>query len=153
MFLTCGFEIWFLHFGFLRIKQKLKIKAYIVMLQIRLLRFGKKHKPSFRLILVEKGRRPGKYLENLGFYSPGGKKHKLEAEKIKNWTGKGAQLTPTVHNILVEAKIIEGPKVKINISKSKKSAPVSPTEKQPVQAGAPAGSAPVAKPDAEAAKS
>lgn len=104
------------------------------MLQIRLLRFGKKHKPSFRLILVEKGRRPGKYLENLGFYSPGGKKHKLEVERIKNWIGKGAQLTPTVHNILAEAKIIGKPKIKVSISKSKK----TPS---------------VAKPGAEAAKS
>ncbi len=119
------------------------------MLIIRLLRFGKKHKPSFRLILIEKGRRPGKYLENLGFYNSGEKKHKIEAEKIKNWISKGAQLTPTVHNILVEAKIIEGPKVKINISKSKKSLP---TEKQAGQAGAPAESAPVEKLDVEAAK-
>ncbi|MBU4368773.1 30S ribosomal protein S16 [Patescibacteria group bacterium] len=120
------------------------------MLIIRLLRFGKKHKPSFRLILIEKGRRPGKYLENLGFYNSGEKKHKIEAEKIKNWIGKGAQLTATVHNILVEAKIIEGPKVKINISKSKKSLPA---EKQVGQAGFPAGAAPVVKPVAEAAKS
>jgi len=104
---------------------------YTSMLIIRLLRFGKKHKPSFRLILIEKGRRPGKYLENLGFYNSGEKKHKIEAEKIKNWISKGAQLTPTVHNILVEAKIIEGPKVKINISKSKKSLPA---EKQARQA-------------------
>ncbi|MBU3965342.1 30S ribosomal protein S16 [Patescibacteria group bacterium] len=122
------------------------------MLQIRLLRFGKKHKPSFRLILIEKGRRPGKYLENLGFYNPGEKKHKLEAERIKNWIGKGAQLTPTVHNILAEAKIIDAPKVKVKISKSKKSLLAVPAGARVGQAGAPAESAPVAKPDIEAAK-
>lgn len=123
------------------------------MLQIRLLRFGKKHKPSFRLILVEKGRRPGKYLENLGFYGPGEKKHKLEAEKIKIWIGRGAQLTPTVHNILAGAKIIDRPKVKISISKKKKSAPASPAEKQPGQTSTAAESAPTDKPGAETAKS
>lgn len=104
------------------------------MLQIRLLRFGKKHKPSFRLILVEKGRRPGKYLENLGFYSPEGKKHKLEVERIKNWIGRGAQLTPTVHNILAEAKIIDAPKIKVNISKSKKSLLAVPAAARPPEA-------------------
>jgi len=48
------------------------------MLQIRLLRVGKKHKPSFRLVLVNKGKRPGKYLENLGFYTPTKKENKSE---------------------------------------------------------------------------
>lgn len=92
------------------------------MLQIRLLRVGKKHKPSFRLVLVNKGKRPGKYLENLGFYTPTKKENKTEninAEKINYWIGKGAQLTPTVHNILLDARVIAGKKEKIKISKKK----------------------------------
>lgn len=92
------------------------------MLQIRLLRVGKKHKPSFRLVLVNKGRRPGKYLENLGFYTPTKKENKTENlnnEKINYWISKGAQLTPTVHNILLDARVITGKKEKIKISKKK----------------------------------
>lgn len=92
------------------------------MLQIRLLRVGKKHHPYFRLVLVNKGKRPGKYLENLGFYSPTDKKNRiqnLEAEKIKYWISKGAQATPTVHNILVDARVVEGAKTKIKIGKKK----------------------------------
>ncbi len=97
------------------------------MLIIRLLRVGKKHKPYFRLVLIEKGKRPGKYKENLGFYTPGAGDKKLqniEAEKIKYWISKGAQMTPTVNNLLVGAKVIEGEKIAIKISKGKKSAPV-----------------------------
>lgn len=90
------------------------------MLQIRLLRVGKKHKPSFRLVLVNKGKRPGKYLENLGFYTPTKKENKTENlnnEKITYWVSKGAQMTPTVHNILLDARVITGKKEKIKISK------------------------------------
>lgn len=92
------------------------------MLQIRLLRVGKKHKPSFRLVLVNKGKRPGKYLENLGFYTPTKKENKTENlnnEKITYWISKGAQMTPTVHNILLDARVITGKKEKIKISKKK----------------------------------
>jgi small subunit ribosomal protein S16 len=109
------------------------------MLQIRLLRVGKKHHPYFRLVLVNKGKRPGKYLENLGFYSPADKKKKvqsLEIEKIKYWISKGAQATPTVHNILVGAKAIDKAKVRIKISKGKKSAETPKSEiKQTAGAG------------------
>jgi small subunit ribosomal protein S16 len=104
------------------------------MLQIRLLRVGKKHHPYFRLVLVNKGKRPGKYLENLGFYSPTDKKNRiqnLEAEKIKYWISKGAQTTPTVHNVLVDAKAISASKTKIKISKSKKPAETPKTEIKP----------------------
>lgn len=90
------------------------------MLQIRLLRVGKKHKPSFRLVLVNKGERPGKYLENLGFYTPTKKENKTENiknDRITYWISKGAQLTPTVHNILLDARVITGKKEKIKISK------------------------------------
>ena len=92
------------------------------MLQIRLLRVGKKHKPSFRLVLVNKGKRPGKYLENLGFYTPTKKENKtenIENERITYWISKGAQLTPTVHNILLDARVITGKKEVIKISKKK----------------------------------
>lgn len=92
------------------------------MLIIRLLRVGKKHKPFFRLVLIEKGKRPGKYLENLGFYTPGAGDKKLqniEAEKIKYRISKGAQMTPAVNNLLVGAKVIEGAKIAIKISKKK----------------------------------
>ena len=109
------------------------------MLQIRLLRFGKKNKPSFRLILVHKGKRPGKYLEYLGSYFPLEKTKKTDniaTDRINYWISKGAQPTPTVHNILINARVITGKKVKIKISKKKGEA--KPVEAKPAEAAKPA---------------
>lgn len=119
------------------------------MLQIRLLRVGKKHHPYFRLVLVNKGKRPGKYLENLGFYSPTDKKNRiqnLEAEKIKYWISKGAQATPTVYNILIDAKAISGEKIKVKISKKK--GEEKPVEGEAKPAAAPSAAAKPAEPAA-----
>lgn len=61
-------------------------------------------------------------MENLGFYTPTKKENKTENiknDRITYWIGKGAQLTPTVHNILLGARVITGKKQKIKISKKK----------------------------------
>lgn len=85
------------------------------MLSIRLSRVGKKKSPSYRLIVTEKTRDPwGKFLENLGTYDPMQKPKKVDfdVERIKHWMSKGAQPTPTVRNLLIDLKAIEGEKVK-----------------------------------------
>jgi small subunit ribosomal protein S16 len=85
------------------------------MLSIRLSRVGKTKKPSYRLIVTEKTRDPwGKHLEVLGTYDPltVPKKIDFDAERIKHWLSKGAQPSETVHNMLVDLKIIEGAKRK-----------------------------------------
>lgn len=94
------------------------------MLAIKLSRIGKKKQPSYRLIVVEKHKDPwGDYLERVGIYNPRTKPKTIEfdAERIKYWIGKGAQPTATVHNLLVDAKIIEGEKINtITISKKRR---------------------------------
>lgn len=83
------------------------------MLTIKLARIGKKKQPHYRLIISEKGRDPyGRALEILGNYNPFTKELQAPAERINYWISKGAQMTPTVNNLLVEKKIIEGQKVK-----------------------------------------
>lgn len=83
------------------------------MLAIKLARIGKKKQSSFRVIVSEKSRDTrGKYLENLGFYNPQSKQLQLQSERVKYWLGKGALLTPTIHNLLVDQKIVSGPKIK-----------------------------------------
>jgi small subunit ribosomal protein S16 len=107
------------------------------MLKIKLSRKGKKKYPVYRLIISEVGRDPfGDNLEILGFYNPHTKELKVEAERIKEWIGKGAQLTPTVNNLLVDKKIIAGKKVAVSkLTKkareviAKKTADVSSTAK------------------------
>ncbi|MEK7160646.1 MAG: 30S ribosomal protein S16 [Patescibacteria group bacterium] len=83
------------------------------MLVIRLTRVGKKNQPVYRVVLTEK-QNPvrGKFNEILGSYNPRLKTKALKTERIKYWLSKGAQASPTVHNLLVSEKIIEAKKVK-----------------------------------------
>ncbi len=96
------------------------------MLSIRLKRMGKKKYPVYRVIVLDKRKDPwGDYIENLGHYNPHTKPNtvKLKEERIKYWLSVGAQPSPTVHNLLVDAKIIDGPKVKATTPKKKKKQP------------------------------
>jgi len=86
------------------------------MLKIRLQRVGRKHEPVFRLVLTDSknGPKSGKALEVLGSYdSRKGDKAEFQTDKIKEWMSKGVQLSPTVHNILVGKKVIEGKKINV----------------------------------------
>ena len=82
------------------------------MLVIRLQRVGKKNQAMFRLVLTEKqhGPKSGKPKELLGSYNPHQNKVQFDADRIKYWIGNGAQVSDTVHNLLVSNKIIEGKK-------------------------------------------
>ena len=94
------------------------------MLTIRLSRIGKKHAPMYRLIISEKARDPyGRSLEILGSYNPTSKELIAKAERIQYWISKGAQMSPTVNNLLVGKDIIKGEKVKASKAKNKKKAP------------------------------
>ncbi|HTX86720.1 MAG TPA: 30S ribosomal protein S16 [Candidatus Nanoarchaeia archaeon] len=83
------------------------------MLIIRLARMGTKNKPTYRIIIAEKGRdNYGKILENLGTYNTFTKALKAEEEKIKSWIAKGARLSATVNNLFIDKGIIKGEKIK-----------------------------------------
>jgi small subunit ribosomal protein S16 len=102
------------------------------MLSIRLSRTGKKHQPSYRLIVVDRRRDPwGDYLENLGFYNPlvKPKVAQFKADRVKYWLSVGAKATPTVWNLLVDQKIVEGKKMKATTGHTKLAAERAPEEK------------------------
>jgi len=81
------------------------------MLAIKLSQTGKTNKKMFRLIISEKSRDPyGDALEILGSYNPHSKELAVKADRVNYWISKGAQMTNTVNNLLVEKKIIEGKK-------------------------------------------
>jgi small subunit ribosomal protein S16 len=85
------------------------------MLTIRMSRVGKTKRPSYRILVQEKGRDPwGTHLAIVGHVDTLSKPKKvdLDVEAIKHWLSKGAQPSATIHNILVDQKVIEGPKVK-----------------------------------------
>ncbi len=82
------------------------------MLTIRLSQVGKKNKKMFRLIVSEKTKDPfGDCLEILGSYNPHSKDLQLKADRVKHWIENGAELSPTVNNLLIEKKVITGKKL------------------------------------------
>ena len=81
------------------------------MLMIKLSKTGKTNKKMFRLVISEKSRDPfGKMLEILGSYNPYTKDLQVKS-RVKHWISQGAQMTPTVNNLLVGKNVVEGKKV------------------------------------------
>ncbi|MFA5154820.1 MAG: 30S ribosomal protein S16 [Patescibacteria group bacterium] len=115
------------------------------MLVIKLAQTGKTNKKMFRLIISEKNRDPfGDVLEILGSYNPHSKELAAKNERVKFWLSKGAQMTNTVNNLLIEKKVIDGQKVKA-------SKVGRPNAKRLAQAKAKADKQAAATPAAEAA--
>ncbi|HTQ62226.1 MAG TPA: 30S ribosomal protein S16 [Candidatus Solibacter sp.] len=78
------------------------------MLTIRLSRIGKKKKPYYRVVVIERTRpRNGRVVEAVGTYDPLKKpaEIKLNAERVKHWLGVGAQPSDTVRSFIRQQKI------------------------------------------------
>ena len=78
------------------------------MLTIRLSRIGKKKRPFYRVVVIERTRpRDGRVRELVGTYDPLKKpaEIKLDAERIKYWLGVGAQPSDTVRSFFRQHKI------------------------------------------------
>jgi len=79
------------------------------MLRIRLTRTGKKHQPTYRIVVAEHSAPiQGKFIEIVGYYIPTTKPKTLEVkkERVEYWISNGAVPTDTIHNLLVDAKIL-----------------------------------------------
>lgn len=91
------------------------------MLTIRFIRVGKRNRAQFKIALQEKIVAPGgRHVEILGSYDPHIKKTVLKEDRIKYWIAKGAQLSDTVHNLLVSKKVISDKKRLVKMKKKKK---------------------------------
>jgi small subunit ribosomal protein S16 len=118
------------------------------MLTIRLQRTGSKNRATFRIVLAEAHKAAGKkFLEVLGSYDPRSKKFAIKDEaRVKYWLGQHVQVSPSVHNLFVDKKLMEAKKVKA--WKPKKSAVSQEGEAAPASegtSGAPAEAAPSAE--------
>ena len=94
------------------------------MLKIRLQRVGRKHEPSFRLVLTDSknSTRSGRFKEILGVYDPRkstGKTDSLNTERIKYWLSQGANPTDTIHNLLVKRGVIRAKKIDVSAMSKK----------------------------------
>ncbi len=78
--------------------------------RIRLKRFGRRHRPTYRVTVIERARqRDSKVLEEVGLYDPGNKdvdkQVLLKAERIQHWLSVGATPSDTVRQLLVKGGI------------------------------------------------
>lgn len=132
------------------------LRRHLNMLTIRLQRTGTKNKPEFRVVLAESHRAASKkFLEVLGNYNPRTKNFGIKSEeRLKYWVSKNISLSPTVKNLLIEKKFLEGSKVKAWQPKKKEAseAPAAPAVPAVVAEAAkpvePAAEAPAASSDA-----
>lgn len=88
---------------------------------LKLKRIGKKHQASFRLIVDEKRHKmTGKHVDDLGWYDPRKDKFQINADRVNHWMKVGAQLTDSVHNLLVNAGVLKLPKIAVHKKPKKK---------------------------------
>jgi small subunit ribosomal protein S16 len=82
------------------------------MLMIRFQRIGRKNDAAFRMAVLPKasGPKAGKYVDLVGTYNPKTKAMTVDGAKIKDWISKGAQVSPSLHNLLIKNGVLEGTK-------------------------------------------
>lgn len=87
------------------------------MLTIRLQRVGRVHEPTFRVVVMDSkfSAKSGKALDVLGSYDPreGKGNNHIDVERAKRWIKDGAQMSETVHNLLVDQKVITRKKINV----------------------------------------
>ena len=107
------------------------------MLRIKLVKTGKKDRPTWRVVVVEKARTgKGAVTDYIGNYNPHAhpKEFKLDVEKYEKWIGNGAQPTDTVRRL--KGKMIDKNKdyqkdVETKVYKKKKPEEVKPEAPKP----------------------
>ena len=82
---------------------------------IRFQRIGRKNDAAFRMAVLEKtaGPKAGKYVDLVGAYNPKTKAVTYKADRIKDWISKGAQVSPSLKNLLIKEGVLEGQKAAV----------------------------------------
>jgi small subunit ribosomal protein S16 len=71
------------------------------MVKIRLARHGKRNDPFYRIVAIDsQKKREGKNIEILGFWHPRENNKKINKKALEAWIKKGAQISPSVQNLL-----------------------------------------------------
>ncbi len=119
------------------------------MLKMRLQRVGRKNDPSYRVVVTDSrnGPKSSKEVDTLGSYSAKSNVFAVDGERAKDWIAKGVQVSPTVHNLLVTNKMVEGKKINVLPKKS----PIIDEEKLKAEAEAKAAEEAAKKAAEEAA--
>ncbi len=76
------------------------------MIKLRLIRFGARKKPSYRIVAIDSRRaRQSRTLDTLGYYNPRTEplEFKIDLNKVDYWLKKGAQPSETVNSLIDRA--------------------------------------------------
>ena len=83
-------------------------KRYKMATVIRLARFGKRHNPIYRIVVIDNRKaRDDSFIEQVGFFNPNLKQPEIrfEQEKVLKWLSVGAQPSDTVKSLLKKTGI------------------------------------------------
>jgi small subunit ribosomal protein S16 len=85
------------------------------MLMIRFQRIGRTNDAAFRIVVIDKERaaKAGAIVEQVGTYNPHTKTMTLDEASVKTWMSKGAQLSDSLKNLLINKKVMEGKKANV----------------------------------------
>jgi small subunit ribosomal protein S16 len=118
------------------------------MLMIRFQRIGRRNDPAFRMLVLEKasGPKAGTYVAQVGTYNPKTKDFSADAEAIKSWIAKGAQLSPSLQNLLIAKGVVEGKKSAAVVKQKNLTKNIAKKAEEEAKAAAAAEAATVAEP-------
>jgi small subunit ribosomal protein S16 len=115
------------------------------MLAIKLQRIGKKHQPSYRVVVAEKrSKMAAPPVEDLGSYNPFTKVVTVKKDRVLHWVKMGAQPTITANNVLVGQGVLSTPKIAVKMKK----AVAKPTEAPKAEVVQEGSATPVAEAEA-----
>jgi small subunit ribosomal protein S16 len=102
------------------------------MIKIKLLPRGKKHQITYRIVVAQdRSKFDGKFIDDLGFYTPQTKTLSIDKEKLVDWQKKGAQITVGVDKLLNPDKY-PNKKKKTTVAKEvKEPKEIEPSEVKP----------------------
>ena len=89
--------------------------------KIRLRRVGRKHQPSYRIVVARTADpRGGEYLDTVGFYNPRTQpaELRLDMAKVDNWLARGAELSDTAASLIRKVRKGGDPSVQLRDMKA-----------------------------------
>jgi small subunit ribosomal protein S16 len=113
--------------------------------KIRLRRVGRKHQPSYRIVVARSADpRGGEYLDTVGFYNPRTRPAELRVDlaRVDDWVARGAELSDTAASLIRKARKGGDPSVQLRDMKAeslKAAVSVAPPKKRAARKKASAG--------------
>ncbi len=113
------------------------------MLAIKLQRIGKKHQPSYRVVVAEKrSKLGGPPVEDLGAYDLRVKQLTVKKDRVEHWVKLGAKPTVTVWNLFVKNGVVAGKAIAVKMKKAKAAEGEAKPPEANLAKGGPAEAAP-----------